>query len=117
MEFTGQTDGRTIWFGPVTGIRYTFKATRRVAYVDNRDVPEMLEMRYNRKVAFKIHQRHALVPTAEIQPEPEPEPVADVAAVVEPIPAAEIEVAPEPEPAAEPKPKRKYTRRKKVDNA
>ena len=90
IEYIGGNVGRTMWYGAVTGTRYMFNQSRRVSYVDNRDVQTLLETMYDRERAFRVYAPAAYVAIETVQPAPE------MIAAVEA----------EPEPALVAKPKR-----------
>lgn len=64
MEYVGKSTGRMPWYGPVTRARYVFSGSRRVGYVDSRDVPDMLMVIDDRQRAFRLY-----VPPETVAPE------------------------------------------------
>ena len=75
LEYIGANQGNGTWFGPVTKTRYVFGASRRVGYVDSRDVDGMLAMKGKdgKSAVFRIKaEKPKTVPAPEVPPEPEP---------------------------------------------
>ena len=65
IEYVGGNIGKGSWWGPVTGIRYEFGGSKRLGYVDDRDLAAMLEYMQGHKLVFKRHVRPVLVKMAE----------------------------------------------------
>jgi len=69
IEYIGASTGRMTWFGPVTHARYVYSGSRRVAYVDRRDVPEMLQVRMDRRPAFRVYTPPETIAPETVTPE------------------------------------------------
>jgi len=53
LEYIGRNMGDSTWWGPETNTRYVFGGNRRVGYVDNRDVADMLKMQKEGRPVFR----------------------------------------------------------------
>jgi GT2 family glycosyltransferase len=53
IEYVGTSDGWASWWGPVTNTRYEFGGKKRIGYVDNRDVADMLNVVQGRRPVFR----------------------------------------------------------------
>ncbi len=103
LEYIGTNAGKTSWFGPVTGTRYTAGGSRPRLYVDARDAQGLLEARRDRKPVFRLYQEPApavvvpAAPAAVAAPAPEPVPAVAVAEAAQagPGPVA-VDEAPKP---------------------
>jgi GT2 family glycosyltransferase len=87
VEYIGENVGRTVVHGATTNARYEFSGSRRIGYVDKRDLAAILEMNYGKKPQFR---RHVVIVPA---PAPVPAPVADDAPPVTITPTPEDVVA------------------------
>jgi len=92
VEYVGSNIAKESWWGPVTGTRYVFGGSRKVGYVDDRDLAEMLDLVHGRRPVFKRYVQPApaappplepAVVTATPQP-PEPVVVTVTEVVMEP---------------------------------
>jgi hypothetical protein len=75
LEYIGDNQGDTTWFGPVTHTRYVFGANRRVGYVDSRDAQGMLAMKGKdgKSPVFRVKvEQPKAVPVPPPEPEPQP---------------------------------------------
>lgn len=98
LEYTGTSIGDMTWRGPVTRIKYLFGGIRKRGYVDNRDVPGMLNLRDNGVPVFKIYEEVKAIsePVAIVaDTQPETSIVADWEVALNPseMTVAELEVA------------------------
>jgi GT2 family glycosyltransferase len=59
IEYTGGNAGKSSWWGPTTGTRYEFGGSKRVGYVDNRDLAGMLDVAQGRKLIFRRYAQPA----------------------------------------------------------
>ena len=55
VEYIGQNGGSTSWFGTVTGTHYRFGPQRRIGYVYESDVDNLLAARQGRHAQFQHH--------------------------------------------------------------
>jgi hypothetical protein len=95
VEYIGQNVGRGMFYGEETGARYTFKATRRVGYVDQRDLPALLEIMQGRRPAFRVYKPPKPAKVVEVPKPAVPAPVAELEPEPDELPAVEV-----PKPAA-----------------
>lgn len=55
IEYIGSNSGKTTWWGPVTSVRYVFGGSKKVGYVDDRDLVDMLALVQNHRPVFRRH--------------------------------------------------------------
>lgn len=56
MEYTGKSYGTQPWYGLATNTCYMFGLSKPIGYVDNRDVPGLLEIMEAKNHVFRIYQ-------------------------------------------------------------
>lgn len=65
IEYSGKSILRGSYYGPVTRTRYQFGKTRALGYVDNRDVPGLLDFKEDGAKVFSLAQVAAKEATPE----------------------------------------------------
>lgn len=57
LEYIGSSAGDMTWWGPESRTRYVFGGTRRIGYVDKRDVAKMVALVDQGQSVFRVYQK------------------------------------------------------------